>query len=241
MNQLSSLDIAALVWFILFWGGFSFVVDSSPLKRKTLSYYMNQHRMRWMRALAARELRMVDTAIITGLQNGTAFFASTSLLAIGAGFALLNSSDLALQISRDLDLPLEATRALWEAKVLALVTLYIYAFFKFGWSYRLFNYTSILIGAFPPPAQRESKEMQQAIIQAAEANSLAGRHFNQGLRAFFFSLGLFAWFIHPVLFMAVTTYIGLVLLRRQFFSRSQKISSHMTELEEADIIKSSKS
>lgn len=229
MNQLSFLDLTALGWFILMWGGFSLIVDSSPLRKKSLSYHMNQHRLRWMQALAEREMRMVDTAIITGLQNGTAFFASTSLLAIGAGFALLNSTDLALQISHDLNLPVEVSRGLWEVKVLALITLYIYAFFKFGWAYRLFNYASILIGAFPPPDKVNSAEMSEAIHQASEANSLAGRHFNRGLRAFFFSLGLFAWFIHPLLFIGTTTYIALVLTRRQFFSRSSKLASRLVE------------
>ncbi|MCV6546417.1 MAG: DUF599 family protein [Cohaesibacter sp.] len=227
MNQLSNLDILALGWFILLWGGFSLMVDSSSLRKKTLSYHMNQHRLRWMQTMAERELRMVDTAIITGLQNGTAFFASTSLLAIGAGFALLNSTDLALQVSRDLNLPVEATRGLWEVKVLVLITLYIYAFFKFGWAYRLFNYTSILIGAFPAPETAGSPEMDEAIHQASEANSLAGRHFNRGLRTFFFSLGVFAWFIHPLLFIGTTTYITLVLTRRQFFSRSSKLASKL--------------
>lgn len=229
MNQLSILDLAALGWFITLWGGFSLIVDASPLRKKTLSYHMNQHRLRWMRALAEREMRMVDTAIITGLQNGTAFFASTSLLAIGAGFALLNSTDLALQVSRDLNLPVEASRGLWEVKVLVLITLYIYAFFKFGWSYRLFNYTSILIGAFPPPTSANTAEMDEAIIQASEANALAGRHFNRGLRAFFFSLAVFAWFIHPLLFLGTSTYIGLVLIRRQFFSRSSKLAAQLVE------------
>lgn len=229
MNHLSNLDIFALSWFLILWGAFSAIVDSSPLRHKSLSMIMNQHRRRWMETMAEREVRIVDTAIITGLQNGTAFFASTSLLAVGAGFALLNSTDLALQISRDLSLPVATTRALWETKVLLVITIYIYAFFKFGWAYRLFNYTSILIGAFPPPSKAGTEEMQLAIHQAAEVNALAGRHFNRGLRSFFFSLGLFAWFIHPLLFIAMTTFICLVLIRRQFFSRSQKMATPLAE------------
>ena len=38
-------------------------------------------------------------------------------------------------------------RQLFEIKVLGLMALLAYAFFKFGWSYRLFNYCSILLGA----------------------------------------------------------------------------------------------
>ncbi len=224
MHLISTLDIAAISWFLLVWGSFSFAVDRSSMRHKTLSSLMNQHRHRWMLTMSQREIRIVDTAIITGLQNGTAFFASTSLLAIGAGFALLSSTDLALQISKDLGLSGAPSRGVWEAKVLFLITIFVYAFFKFGWAYRLFNYTSILIGAFPQPGEVEQTVMDKAIHQTAEINTLAGRHFNLGLRAFFFSLAVFGWFIHPVLFMATTTFVGLVLVRRQFYSRSHGLA-----------------
>ena len=46
---------------------------------------MNGYREIWMRRMLARELRMVDMQIMAALQNGTAFFASTSLIAIGGG------------------------------------------------------------------------------------------------------------------------------------------------------------
>ena len=237
MTPFSNLDILALAWYVLFWAGFSIVADHSKLKTRSLSYLMNGHRRRWISVMAKRNLRMIDTAIINGLQNGTAFFASTSLLAIGAGFALLNSTDLAMQVSRDLSLPVEASRELWESKVLILISIFVYAFFKFGWAYRLFNYTSILIGALPyhhdalPNHECVSQEeMDLAIEQAAEMNSLAGRHFNLGLRAFFFSLALFGWFIHPGLLMFATTFVTMVLVRRQFFSRSQKMATYLLPL-----------
>ena len=38
-----------------------------------------------MRRALTRELRMFDAQIMAALQNGTAFFASTSLIAIGGG------------------------------------------------------------------------------------------------------------------------------------------------------------
>lgn len=234
MEPFSLIDLIGLGWYITFWGVFSYVVDHSPLRKQTLSNLMNAHRRRWMQTMSRRKLRMVDTAIISGLQNGTAFFASTSLLAIGAGFALLNSTELAIQVTRDLSLPVETTRTLWETKALILICIYVYAFFKFGWAYRLFNYTSILIGALPYHEDFEpdhvmvnEQDMSLAIDQVAEMNALAGRHFNLGLRAFFFSLALFGWFIHPFLLMAATTFVTAVLVRRQFFSRSKAMAHHL--------------
>ncbi|WP_319529012.1 DUF599 family protein [uncultured Cohaesibacter sp.] len=227
MIPFSLLDYVALFWYITFWLCFSWVVDHSRLKHHNLSHLMNGHRLRWMRNMSTRDLRMVDTAIISGLQNGTAFFASTSLLAIGGGFAMLNSTERAIQLFSDLSIPVETTRALWEVKVLFLILIYVYAFFKFGWAYRLFNYSSILIGALPYAKTADEQELEIAIRQAAEFNSLAGKHFNLGLRSFFFSLALFGWFVHPGLLIVTTTFVGLVLIRRQYFSRSQTLSMHL--------------
>ena len=41
---------------------------------------------------------MVDMQIMASLQNGTAFFASTSLIAIGGGLALLRATNDALAV-----------------------------------------------------------------------------------------------------------------------------------------------
>ena len=51
-----------------------------------------------MHTMARRELRMIDTSIMLGLQQGTAFFASSALIAIGGCFALLGASDQVLTV-----------------------------------------------------------------------------------------------------------------------------------------------
>nr|WP_321456697.1 DUF599 domain-containing protein [uncultured Cohaesibacter sp.] len=226
MIPFSNLDIVALVLYLAIWLGFTYIVDYSPLKKYNISISMAEHRKRWMRSLSKREFRMIDTGIINGLQNGTAFFASTALLAIGAGFAMLNATDIAMKLTTDLSLPVQSSPEMWEVKALCLTGIYVYAFFKFGWAYRLFNYTSILIGAFPYAGDASEEEIEKAIEQAAEMNTLAGHHFTLGLRGFFFSAPVFGWFIHPWLMIAGTTLVAFVLIRRQFFSRPQTIASY---------------
>ncbi|WP_312861617.1 DUF599 domain-containing protein [Segnochrobactrum spirostomi] len=218
MSAVTRLDLMALFWFVLASGGFAFLVDHSPLKVRSLSHAMQRQRFAWMEMMARREVRIVDTAIMSGLQNGTAFFASTSVLAIGGAFALLNSTDRMIAIFADLAVPIGATRVLWELKGLGLVLIYAYAFFKFGWSYRLFNYTSILLGAVPPPDEVDTAEGRRALARVSEMAVNAGMHFNLGLRAFFLSIGYLGWFAGPIPFMAATALIILVLIRRQFWS-----------------------
>lgn len=182
---------------------------------------MNRQREAWIRQAAARDLRMIDTSIMAGLQNGTAFFASTSLLAIGGCFALLNASERVIEVFADLPFALPTARGIYEAKVIGLTAIYAYAFFKFGWAYRLFNYASILIGAIPPKERAGSPEMEAAIGRAARLTQLSGWHFNRGLRAFFLSVGYLGWFIGPIPLVFSASLVLLVLVRRQFFSDSR--------------------
>lgn len=171
--------------------------------------------------MAERELRMIDTSIMQGLQNGTAFFASTSLLAIGGGFALLNSTERVVEVFADLPVALTVTRETTEFKAVGLVVIYAYAFFKFGWAYRLFNYASILLGAVPLRDRAGTAEFDAAVERTAQMTVLAGRHFNRGLRAFFMSVGYLGWFLGPPVLVGSSLLVFLVLLRRQFLSDSR--------------------
>ena len=157
---------------------------------------MNMRRARWIREAMARENRIVDTQVMNGLQNGTAFFASTSLIAIGGSLSLLQSTDRVVAIFADLPFGTAPTRSAWELKVIGLALIFGYAFFKFAWSYRLFNYCVILIGALPSAKSHTKSDAIRAIHEATEMNVAAGRHFNRGQRAFFFAsrlYGLVPW------------------------------------------------
>lgn len=220
IHILSLYDYLAVAWFLTAWFGFNLLVDVSPWRKKTLSYAMDTYRRNWMRTMAGREVRIMDTAIMTGLQQGTAFFASTSLIAIGGSFTLLDSTDIIQQLAGDLSIPVDQSRAVWEVKVLGLTLIMAYAFFKFGWAYRLFNYSSIIIGSVQEINQADRQDICDTADRAGELNVLAGVHFNRGQRAFFFGIAFLAWFAGPLAFALTTLAVLLVLLRRQFASKS---------------------
>jgi uncharacterized membrane protein len=148
LRDLNALDFAALAFFALSWGAYRWIVESSRFAKDTLNTVMHEYRREWMQRMMQRDVRIIDTQITGSLQNGTAFFASTSLLAIGGSLTLLRATDDILKVSSDLPMGM-AARGLWEGKVLGLTVIFVYAFFKFAWAYRLFNYTAILIGAAP--------------------------------------------------------------------------------------------
>lgn len=223
LNALSPADITALALFILVWILLEILLEHTALRRRSLSGLMAEQRRNWAQVLAGRELRMIDTQIISGLQQGSAFFTSTSIIAIGGCFALLGSTDAALQIYRDLPIPTEFDRVTWEIKVLCLAIILAYTFFKFGWAYRLFNYCGILIGAVPEYSETSHDRCHLAANKLADMNIIAGRHFNAGMRGLIFALGYLGWFVGPGIFMLSTIFVVLVLLRRQFFSKARQV------------------
>ena len=215
MHYFGTVDLVAAGVFVLSWGFYAWLVDFSPWRDRTLTAAMNAQRRRWMETMLTRENRMLDAQVIAGLQNGSAFFASTSLLAIGAAFALLTTSEQVLDVVHDLPFAEGGSAVAWEIKALGLLSIYAYAFFKFGWSFRLFAYVSILIGATPQAEERDTEAARLAIDRATEMSVVAARHFSRGLRAFFFSVGFLGWFASPWLFLVITLIVVIALSRRQ--------------------------
>jgi uncharacterized membrane protein len=201
---------------VLAWAGYGALVELTPLGRDSLNHRMDRYRDAWMRTMLGRDLRIVDTQIMASLQNGTAFFASTSLLAIGGAFALLRATEDVLALFAALPFGIRMTQAVWETKVIGVMLIFAYAFFKFSWSYRLFNYAAILVGALPPSEQAATPAAQAAAGRLARMATLAGRHFNRGQRAFFFALAYLGWFANAWVFTLTTAAVLIVVANRQF-------------------------
>src|SRR5262247_356755 len=146
MTLFAPIDLTALACFIGAWTAYAVVVEWTALGRDGLSAHMDRYREIWMHRMLHREARMVDMQIMAALQNGTAFFASTSLIAIGGTLSLLRSTEEVLTMLAAVTFGIQTTRTQWDVKVVGLAVIFIYAFFKFAWSYRLFNYVAIMFG-----------------------------------------------------------------------------------------------
>lgn len=179
MTALAFPDLAACAWFLSAWIVYSIVIEKSAKGRTSLNSLMNDYRDEWMERLLERDMRMVDAQVTAALQNGTAFFASTSLIAIGGALTLLRSSDEIMTVMSLLPLGTTPSRGLWDLKMMGLIIIFVYAFFKFAWSYRLFNYFAIMVGAAPLPAEKDtprpkfSRTGQQGFARTRAAISIA--------------------------------------------------------------------
>ncbi|MCU0885081.1 MAG: DUF599 family protein [Beijerinckiaceae bacterium] len=216
MHGFGVWDFVALIGFVAAWLGYHVAVERGPHAERSLNARMNVRRRRWLEQAMLRDNRIIDTQVMNGLQNGTAFFASTSLIAVGGAVTLLGATDQIMQVRSDFPLAGITTRLSWEIKVVGLVVIFAYAFFKFAWSYRLFNYSAILLGALPAASPDQSPEARRALEECLSMNVAAGRHFNRGQRAFFFVLAYLGWFISPLALGLFTVGVMVVMWNRQF-------------------------
>ncbi len=177
------------------------------------------YRHRWVVEMMERENRIGDLTALTALQRNSTFFASTTMFIIAGLVAGLGATDKAIQLIAALPFAVKTDRALWELKILLLVLIFIFAFFKFTWSLRQYNFAAIMyLGA--PDHEKPQADKQHYSLYLAKMLSLAGNEFTNGLRACYFGLAVLPWFIHPLLFAATTVWVVAVLHRREFSSRT---------------------
>lgn len=218
MTVFTTLDLVALAFYVVAWLGYHLAVERTPAGRHSLNRLMDGYRRAWKEQMLVRENRIVDTTIMASLQNGTAFFASTSLIAVGGVLALFRSTEDVFSLVAETPLGLATNRLAWEVKVIGLAVIFVYAFFKFAWAYRLFNYTAILVGAVPTLKHNNEAQAKAAVRRAATMNTVAASHFNRGQRAFFFALAYLGWFVNAYVLLATTAAVLYVMWRRQFAS-----------------------
>jgi len=228
----TTIDIIALALFFTAWISHGWVVNNSPLQRHTISYKMRHFRKRWMLNMVLRETKMVDALIQNTLQYGVLFFASTSVIVIGALMAGLGAADQALELLQELPFAAPTSKTAWETKVLLVVCIFAFAFFKFAWSHRTFNYILILIGGAPdrtsePHAQDNLAELEKYADKLAQLHTLSAKHFTTGLNAYFFAMAAIGWFLNPWLFITTTVLVTAVLYRRAFRSNFMNILSQL--------------
>jgi len=221
----STIDLAALGFFALSWMGHFWIINRSPLRVRTITHRMNVMRIEWMRVLVHRDPKMFDALIQNQFQQGVLFFASTSILIVGAMLAGLGATDQAMEVLTDLPFSSPTTRTVWNLKLLLVMFIFVFSFFKFAWSYRQFNYVMIVAGAAPDPATRSERAIEVYAQKLAALHAIAALHFTTGLNAYFFALASFAWFLNAWAFILATLWITGVLYRRAFASKFMNILS----------------
>lgn len=215
-----ALNLAGLAWFLICYFGYGLLSRHGLLGRRNLFTAIQKRRAQWMAMMSARGNRVVDTTLLANLSSGNAFFASTTVIVIGGLAAVFGSSDDLKRLFETLPVVDKASLILWEFKVLVLIALFVIAFFQFAWAFRLTHYTAIMIGATPSPDAEDATACLNHAERTARVAGIAGEYANAGLRTYYFAIAAAGWLLNPVVFLAGTTLVVLILYRREYHSRA---------------------
>ena len=220
LSVLGPPDIAALALILGLWVVLGWIIEHPRPDRPSVTVLVAQRRRDWMRVFVTRDPRIFDSQILSSLRQGTSFFASTCILAIGGVLALIGNTDPLRGVAEEVMLA-ETPTLVWQIK-LALVTLFLVtAFLKFVWSNRVFGYCSVLMGAVPQDP--DHPDAYPLAAQAAELNVRAAINFNRGLRAMYFALAALAWLVGAWALIVATAIVGWTVWSREFASQPRRI------------------
>lgn len=213
-------DWAALALFVFGWMGYARFAARRARVEHTLLASTNHHRTLWMRQVTHRDQRIVDAAITQNLASSPSFWASTTILVLGGLLAVLGTNDKATELVKDLPFAARTSMLVFDVKIIVLLAVFVYAFFRFTWSMRVYSFGAILVGAAPNVEEFDAGLADRNVFaeRAGKLMGMAAESFADGLRAYYMAFAVIGWFVSPVAFALGTLTVLLVLYRREFRS-----------------------
>lgn len=220
LPPLTPLDLSGLLLLLVAWVGIGWRIEKVTAKHSSVSVLMAEYRREWMQHGISRDPRVFDAMIVASLREGTAFFASACMIAIGGAIALVGNIDTLSGLAAELAIE-QTPVVIWEVKLILIILLLTNGFLKFVWSNRLFGYCCVMMGAVPNDPNDPLASHRGA--QAGELNISAAKAFNRGLRSVYFTLGASAWLLGSIPLIIATILTVIVLWRREFASHSRSV------------------
>ncbi len=213
------IDWAAVAFFIAAWAGYATFARRRG-GRLSLLETTNRVRRQWMLQTTYREVRVVDGVVIQNLSTSPSFFASTTILIIGGLLAVIGTAEKAHELARELPFAARTTELVFDFKLLFLLVIFIYAFFRFTWSMRQYTFGALLIASAPDADRFRSEGLSRDEFadRAGRVVGMAAETFNDGLRAYYFSFAVAGWFFSPYVFLVASAGVVWILYQREFHS-----------------------
>jgi uncharacterized membrane protein len=220
MALLPWTDWIALALFFPAWAGYAIFARGRVGKQHSLLATTNRVRRQWMLQTTYREVRVIDGVVIQNLSTSPSFFASTTILIIGGLLAVLGTADKASELVRDLPFAARTSALVFDMKLLLLLAIFVYAFFRFTWSMRQYTFGALLVAAAPEAKRflEEGLSREEFADKAGRVVGMAAETFNDGLRGYYFAFAAIGWFFSPLIFMAATAGVVYILYQREFNS-----------------------
>lgn len=217
-------DALAVGILLTSWWMSGWLVERTDAPRPSVTVLMMQERRDWMNEMVTREPRIFDASILATLRQGTSFFASTSVIAIGGVLALIGNAEALSGVATELGE--DSPTILYQLKLALVALVLTQGFLKFVWSNRLFGYCAVVMAAVPNDP--DHPDAYPRAERAAALNIRAAWNFNRGLRALYVALAAAAWLIGwPALILAALA-VFWTIWSRDFRSIPRDILSRTT-------------
>jgi uncharacterized membrane protein len=214
------LDWVAIAVFFSGWVTYAWYARWLAQTRPSILASTNRIRRAWMLQITYRDVRVLDGAVIQNLSTSPSFFASTTILIIGGLLAVLGTSEKASELVREIPFAVRTSVLVFDLKIVLLLVVFVYAFFRFTWSMRQYTFGALLVASAPEAKQFLEQQLPREPYaeKAGRVVGLAAETFNDGLRSYYFAFAAIAWFFSPVIFMAATVGVIYILYQREFHS-----------------------
>jgi uncharacterized membrane protein len=229
MALLPWTDWAALVFFFAGWAGYVVFAKRRSTAQPSVLDTTNRIRHQWMLQSTYREVRVIDGIVIQSLSTSPSFFASTTILIIGGLLAVLGTTEKASELVREIPFAARTTVLVFDLKLVLLLGIFVYSFFRFTWSMRQYTFGALLVASIPErdklAGMGDAGEVlrQSLADRAGRVVAMAAETFNDGLRGYYFAFAAIAWFFTPLIFMLATAGVIWILYQREFRSEVLKV------------------
>jgi uncharacterized membrane protein len=212
-------DWAALSTFFCGWVGYALFARKQAGIKPSILAATNRIRRQWMLQTTYREVRVIDGVVVQSLSTSPSFFASTTILIIGGLLAVLGSSN-ASELVREIPFAARTTVLVFDLKIVLMLAIFVYAFFRFTWSMRQYTFGALLVASAPEAEQFQilGLSRDEFADRAGRVVGLAAETFNDGLRAYYFAFAAVSWFLSPLAFVLATGGVIYILYQREFHS-----------------------
>lgn len=214
------MTLIATVFPLFCWFAYNYGVPIVERRRPSLSVIMSMQRRRWV-ANATRRETPLDAILAGNLMGAVSFLASTSVLLVLAIFATFGQLSAVMEALKTVGFGRVYTAAEVQIHLVVMLAIFVLSFFSFTLALRQFNHFCIMIGAMDHSGQVTGAE----IDAIAQINVLAARNFNNGIRAYYFSVATVAWFAAEWLAIVASLVTVGFLVHREFFSSAHRVAA----------------
>jgi len=213
------IDWVALLLFFAGWAGYAHFARMRADSHRSVLGATNAVRREWMLQTTFREVRVIDGVVLQNLSTSPSFFASTTILIIGGLLAVLGSGNVN-ELVRDLPFAARTTVLIFDLKLILLLGIFVYVFFRFTWSMRQYTFGALLVAAAPEAERFVTEGLSRDAFadKAGRIVGLAAETFNDGLRGYYFAFAAIGWFFSPIVFLVATVGVVYILYQREFRS-----------------------